>query len=89
MATYQIVFTPRGKKDYKTMINSEYKEKAIELLNHISMKPFGTPPEYKILKGEMEGIVSRRVSRQHRLVYQVYEGEKIIKILMMWTHYHE
>ncbi|PKM94178.1 MAG: Txe/YoeB family addiction module toxin [Firmicutes bacterium HGW-Firmicutes-1] len=89
METYKIVFTPRGKKDLKIIINSEYKEKAFDLLEYISKRPYGKPPEYKVLKGDMEGVVSRRISRQHRLVYQVFDEDKIIKILMMWTHYHK
>ncbi len=89
METYKIVFTPRGKKDFKIINKSEYKEKALYLLEHISINPNETPPEYEVLKGEMAGIISRRISRQHRLVYQVYNEEKIIKVLMMWTHYHK
>jgi Txe/YoeB family toxin of toxin-antitoxin system len=89
LETYKIVFTPRGKKDLKIIINSEYKEKAFDLLEYISKRPYGKPPEYKVLKGDMEGVVSRRISRQHRLVYQVFDEDKIIKILMMWTHYHK
>lgn len=89
MEEYKIVFTKRAKKDFKKIISSVYKQKVMSLLEIIVREPYKVPPEYKILVGEMSGLISRRISIQHRLVYQVIEESKTIKILMMWTHYHE
>jgi len=86
---YQIVFTKRGKKDFNKVMSSSYNKKAIELLNIISLDPYEVPPEYKVLVGEMNGLISRRISIKHRLVYMVMEKEKVVKVLMVWTHYHE
>lgn len=89
MEKFKIVFTQRGKKDFNILINSRYKQKGIELLQAIELDPYMNPPDYKMLKGELQGAVSRRISLQHRLVYQVFEEQRIIKVLMMWVHYHK
>jgi toxin YoeB len=63
------------------------KEKAELLLQLIKKDPYTYPPEYEFLGGKLKGFVSRRINKQHRLVYQVLEKEKIIKVIRMWTHY--
>jgi toxin YoeB len=63
------------------------KEKVEQLLALIQQDPYVYPPEFEILKGDLKGAISRRINKQHRLVYQVLEEEKAIKIIMMWTHY--
>ena len=62
-------------------------DKVAELLALISADPLAYPPEFEFLKGDLKGAISRRINKQHRLVYQVLEDEKAIKVLMMWTHY--
>jgi Txe/YoeB family toxin of toxin-antitoxin system len=63
------------------------KDKAQELLRIIENNPFQTPPPYEKLVGDLAGAYSRRINIQHRLVYQVLEKEKAIKVLRLWTHY--
>lgn len=57
------------------------------LLKIISQNPYTFPPSFEILTGNLKGFISRRINKQHRLVYEVIEEEKIIKVLRMWTHY--
>lgn len=63
------------------------KEKAAELLQVIGEDPFKTPPPCEKLVGDLYGAYSRRINIKHRLVYQVYENERLVKILRLWTHY--
>ena len=84
---YKIVISSQAKKDAKKLKNSPLKKKVTELFEIIVLAPYKMPPEFEILGGDMKGAIARRINRQHRLVYEVYEQEKIIKILRMWTHY--
>ncbi len=84
---YQLYFTHRAKKDSKLIKESNLKDKVKELLDLISHDPYCYPPEFEILKGDFQGAISRRINKQHRLVYEVLENEKAIKVLIMWTHY--
>jgi Txe/YoeB family toxin of toxin-antitoxin system len=84
---YKIVYAKQAQKDAKKISRSSLKEKALELINLLQEDPFRKPPEYEALVGDLAGAYSRRINIQHRLVYQVYEEEKIVKILRMWTHY--
>lgn len=62
-------------------------EKTKKLLSILEKDPFQNPPPYEKLIGDLSGAYSRRINIQHRLVYQVFEPEKIVRILRMWTHY--
>ncbi len=84
---YQLYFTQRAKKDADLIKKSNLKDKVLKLLDSISKDPYFYPPEFEFLKGELTNAISRRINKQHRLVYQVLEKEKAIKIIMMWTHY--
>ncbi len=84
---WEIYFTQQAQQDAKKIAVSNLKIKVERLLNIIKEDPFAYPPKYEILKGKMKGFVSRRINKQHRLVYQIYEKSKVIKILKMWTHY--
>ncbi len=84
---YKLYFTSRAQKDAKLIKASNLKEKVEQLLKLIQHDPYIYPPEFEILKGDLKGAISRRINKQHRLVYQVLEEEKAIKIIMMWTHY--
>ncbi|SJM89603.1 Addiction module toxin, Txe/YoeB family (fragment) [Crenothrix polyspora] len=66
---------------------SNLKSKVKELLELISQDPYAYPPEFEFLKGDFKGAISRRINKQHRLVYEVIENEPVIKVIMMWTHY--
>jgi Txe/YoeB family toxin of toxin-antitoxin system len=84
---WQLLYTKQAKKDAKKLVGSNLKDKAEELLTIIAKNPFQNPPPYEKLVGDLEGAYSRRINAQHRLVYEVIESEKIIKIIRMWTHY--
>lgn len=87
MSQYQLLYTKAAQKDAKNISATGHKEKAAQLLHVIAENPFQTPSPYEKLIGDLAGAYSRRINIQHRLVYQVLEAEKIVKILRMWTHY--
>jgi len=87
MVKYQIIFMTQAQKDAKKIASSGLKSKVINLIKLIEINPFIYPPSYEFLKGDMQGLISRRINKQHRLVYEVLEEDKIIKIYRMWTHY--
>jgi Txe/YoeB family toxin of toxin-antitoxin system len=69
------------------LVSSGLKEKAKELLDLLASDPFRKPPPFEKLVGDLAGAYSRRINIQHRLVYQVLEKEKVVKVLRMWSHY--
>lgn len=85
--SWQLVFTRQAKKDAKKLSGAGLREKAEELLRIVGENPFQTPPPYEKLVGDLAGAYSRRINIQHRLIYQVLEGEKTVKVLRLWTHY--
>lgn len=84
---YKLAFTKQAQKDAKKLSASNLKEKAEEILAILRTDPFCEYPPYEILIGDLTGSFSRRVNIQHRIVYQVLEEEKIVKVIRMWTHY--
>ena len=82
-----MVFTKQAQKDAKKLASSNLKPQAQRLLEIIAEDPFRNPPPYEKLIGDLSGAWSRRINIQHRLVYQIYEAERTIKVLRMWTHY--
>lgn len=84
---YRIVYAKQAQKDAKKIARSNLKEKALELIDLLQEDPFRKPPEYEALVGDLSRAYSRRLNIQHRLIYQVYEEEKVVKVLRMWTHY--
>jgi Txe/YoeB family toxin of toxin-antitoxin system len=84
---YKLYYTNRAKKDAQLIKASNLKDKVDVLLDIIAQDPYAYPPEFEFLKGDLKGAISRRINKQHRLVYQVLEEELAIKILLMWTHY--
>ena len=87
MVKWTIVFTPHARKDARKLSASGLRPKAEELLTILAANPFQTPPPCEKLVGELSGAYSRRINIQHRLVYQVIENIKTVKVLRMWTHY--
>jgi len=87
VAKWQLLYTKVAQKDAKNLSGAGLKDKAFTLLTIIAENPFQNPPPYEKLVGDLTGAYSRRINIQHRLVYQVLESEKTIKILRMWTHY--
>jgi toxin YoeB len=87
VVNWTIVYTKHAQKDAKKLASSNLKPQAERLLHMIAKDPFQIPPPYERLIGDLAGAYSRRINIQHRLVYQVYEAERTIKVLRMWTHY--
>lgn len=87
MAQYQLLYTKAAQKDALNLKATGLKDKALSLLSIIAENPFQNPPPYEKLVGDLSGAYSRRINIQHRLVYQVLEAEKIVKVLRMWSHY--
>jgi len=85
--SWSIVYTKQAQKDARKIASSNLKSQAQRLLDLIARNPFQNPPPYEKLVGDLAGAYSRRINIQHRLVYQVYAAEHIVKILRMWTHY--
>ena len=84
---YQLIFSPQAKKDSKKISSSGLKSKVMEILYLIEKEPLKYPPKFEYLSGNLAGKISRRINKQHRLVYEIFENEKLIKIYRMWTHY--
>ena len=87
MVNYRIVYAKQAQKDAKKIARGNLKGKALELIDLLKEDPYRKLPEYEALVGDLSGTYSRRINIQHRLVYQVYEEEKVVKVLRMWTHY--
>lgn len=85
--SWELVYTKQAQKDAKKLAASGLKTKAKKLLEIIKENPYQNPPPYEKLVGDLAGACSRRINIQHRMVYQVYEKEHIIKIIRLWTHY--
>ncbi len=84
---WRLVFTKQAQKDAKKLSSANLRNKAEELIEILRDDPFRNPLRYEKLVGDLAGADSRRINIQHRLVYQVLEDERAVKILRMWTHY--
>ena len=84
---WRLVFTKQAQKDAKKLSSANLRNKAKELLEILKEDPFRNPPRFEKLVGDLAGAYSRRINIQHRLVYQVLEEERVVKVLRMWTHY--
>jgi len=84
---WQLYYTKQAQKDARKLASSGLKNKAQELLKIIEQNPYQNPPPYEKLVGDLSGAYSRRINIQHRLVYQVLEKEKSVKVLRLWSHY--
>ena len=85
--TWHVVFAKQAQMDARHLSAAGLKAKAQDLLNVLAENPFQTPPPFEKLVGDLAGACSRRINIQHRLVYQVLEAERPVKVLRMWTHY--
>ena len=82
---YKIIYTKKAIKDSEKILEAGLKDKVINLINILKENPF-TPP-YEKLIGDLKGAFSKRINIQHRLIYEILEDIKIVKIIRMWTHY--
>ena len=85
--SWRLVFTGQARKDARKLAASGLKSKAEVLLDILREDPFQNPPPFEKLVGDLSGAYSRRVNIQHRIVYQVYFEEQVVKIIRFWTHY--
>lgn len=85
--TWKLVYTRQAQKDAKKLAAGGLKPRAQELLALIAEDPYRKPPPFENLIGDLAGAYSRRINIQHRLAYQVVEGERVVKVLRLWTHY--
>ena len=87
MSSWALFFTKDAERDAKRLKQAGLKERAENLLRVIEQTPFQNPPPFEKLVGDLRGLYSRRISIQHRLVYQVLQDQQAVKVLRMWTHY--
>ncbi len=85
--SWRLVYTKQAKKDAKRLSHSGLKPQAEHLLAILREDPYRTPPPYARLVGDLSGACSRRINIQHRLVYQILDDIKTVKVIRMWTHY--
>lgn len=87
MVTWQLVYAKHALKDAKKLSAAGLKTKAEELLEVLERDPFQNPPPFEKLVGDLGGAYSRRINIQHRLVYEVFKKNRVVRVLRMWTHY--
>ena len=85
--SWQLLYTKQARKDARKLAAAGLRPQAQTLLDVLQQDPFQSPPSYEKLVGDLQGAFSRRITIQHRLVYQVLAEEHIVKVLRMWTHY--
>ena len=85
--SWQVVFSKHAEKDAKKLASAGLKPKAQDLLAILANDPFQNPPSYEKLVGDLVGAYSRRINIQHRLVYEVFTVERVVRVLRMWSHY--
>jgi Txe/YoeB family toxin of toxin-antitoxin system len=84
---WRVVFTNQAQKDARKLARSGLRDKTEQLLEILGRDPRESPPPFEKLVGDLAGAYSRRINIQHRLVYQILDEERTVKILRMWTHY--
>lgn len=84
---YEIYYTKKAANDIPKLKAAKLDEKAKALIEILRQNPYQTPPPYEKLQGNLQRAYSRRINIKHRLVYEIYEEEKAVKILSIWTHY--
>ena len=82
-----VVFTKQAQKDAKKLSDAGLRPKAEKLIEILRKNPYKFPPPFEKLLGDLSRAFSRRINIQHRLVYQILDDEKIVKVIRMWTHY--
>jgi Txe/YoeB family toxin of toxin-antitoxin system len=84
---WRVVFTRQAQKDAKKLAATGLRSRAERLLNILRENPYQTPPPFEKLVGDLAGAYSRRINIQHRLVYEILDKDKVVKVIRMWTHY--
>lgn len=84
---WDLLYAKQAQKDAKKLASAGLKNKALLLLDIIANNPYQNPPPYEKPIGDLAGTYSRRINIQHRLVYEVYDDERVVRVLRLWTHY--
>ena len=84
---WTLVYTTQARRDAKKLARSGLKPQAQKLLDVLADNPYRTPPPCEKLVGDLAGACSRRINIQHRLVYQILDEIRTVKVIRMWTHY--
>ncbi|MBS0593794.1 MAG: Txe/YoeB family addiction module toxin [Proteobacteria bacterium] len=84
---WTVVYSKQAQQDAKKLAAAGLRAKAENLLRILSNDPYQNPPPFEKLVGDLEGAYSRRINIQHRLVYEIFTSERVVRILRMWTHY--
>jgi len=84
---WRLVYTKQAQKDAKKLASYGLKTKAESIIKILRENPYQVPPVYEKLVGDLAGAYSRRINIQHRMIYQILNDEKVVKIIRMWTHY--
>jgi toxin YoeB len=87
VVSWEVVFAKQALKDAKKLAASGLKPKAQELLELLASDPLQIPPPFEKLVGDLAGAYSRRINIQHRMVYEIFPNERVVRVLRMWTHY--
>ena len=87
MVAWGLAYSKHALKDAKKLSAAGLQDKAQALLDILAADPFQNPPPYEKLVGDLDGAYSRRINIQHRLVYEVFRKERVVRVLRMWTHY--
>jgi Txe/YoeB family toxin of toxin-antitoxin system len=85
--SWTVVYTRQAQKDAKKIASANLRAQVERLLEILARNPFQNPPPYEKLRGDLAGAYPRRINIQHRLVYQVDEEARAVKVIRMWTHY--
>lgn len=85
--SWQLVYSQHAQLDARRLAAAGLKDKALDLLAVLAADPFRNPPPYETLVGDLAGTCSRRINIQHRLVYEVFGDERIVRVLRMWSRY--
>lgn len=85
--SFEVIYSKQALKDAKKVRGSALHTKVKAMIAALCEDPFHTPPPFERLVGDLSGYYSRRINIQHRLVYQVYEQERVVKVIRMWSHY--
>jgi toxin YoeB len=87
VVSWQVVFAKHALKDAKKLSAAGLRDKAQELLDVLAIDPFQNPPPHEKLVGDLDGAYSRRINIQHRMVYEIFKKQRVVRVLRMWTHY--
>ena len=84
---WRVVFTKQARKEAKKLSAAGLRPKAEKLLEILNEDPYQTHPPFEKLMGDLLGAYSRRINIKHRLVYQILDDDRVVKVIRMWIHY--